>query len=108
MPREVVLGKIREAERMRKELEEDARRQKENILQQARLAAQKMIEDAEAAAERAASGMIEQAVQKIAEEKKAITSASGKEVARQREARRARLPQAADYIVGEFMRQLNV
>jgi vacuolar-type H+-ATPase subunit H len=107
VPREVVLGKLRDAELLRRQLEEQAQKKKDAMLQDARLAAQKILEDAAVAADAAASKRIELEVQKVSEERSKITSASHKDTARKREASQARLAQAASYMVNELVRQLN-
>ena len=107
MPREVVLSKIRDAERQRLELEEGARQRKDRILQEARLAAQKLVEDAAVAGDAAASERVALEVRNVQEERKKITSDSERDTARRRDASRARLAQTAGYIVNEFTRQLD-
>ena len=107
MPREVVLSRIRDAEKQRRELEEEARQKKDRIIQEARLAAQKLVEEAAVAGEAAAGERVALEVRRVQEERKKITSASERETARKRDASRARLPQAAGYIVNELVRQLD-
>ena len=107
MPREAVLGKIREAEEQRRQLEEEAQKEKDRIIQEARLAAQKTVEEAQTAADAAAAQRIELEAKKVHEERTRILSTSERETARKREASRARLDQAAGYIVNELVRQLN-
>ncbi|MBM4248709.1 MAG: hypothetical protein FJ149_04625 [Euryarchaeota archaeon] len=107
MPREEVLNRIREAERQKRELEEEARRNKEGILQKARQDSQKALEDAAAAGEKAAGELIAAEARRVQEERKRMTAASERDIARRREQSRARLAQATGYIVTEFERQLN-
>jgi len=107
VPREVVLSKIRDAERQRRDLEEEAQKRKDRIIQLARLEAQKIVEDAAVAGDAAASERVALEVRKVQEERKKITSASERETSKKREISRARLPQAAAYIVNEFVRQLD-
>jgi len=107
VPREEVLGKIRQAEGQRRQLEEDARKKSQGILQQARLDAQRTVEEAGRAADAAAASMLEQESKKVQEERAKMVSTSERETAGKREAARARLDKAAGYIVNELVRQLN-
>lgn len=107
MPREVVLGKIRDAEKQRRELEEEARQKKDRILLTAKLEAQKLIDDAAAAGDAAAARTVALETKKVQEERQKIISAGERETSKKRELSRSRLPQVAGYIVNEFVRQLD-
>ena len=107
MPREEVLNRIREAEKQRRDLEEQALKSKERILQKARADSQHALEEAAAAGERAAAERVALETRKVQEEKLRLTAGSERDIARRREQSRARLAQAAGYIVNEFARQLN-
>jgi len=107
LPREEVLNRIREAERKRRDLEEEAQKRKESILKTARTDAQKALDEAEAAGEKAAAERVAEETRLVREEKLKITAAGERDIARRREQSRSRLAQAAGYIVNEFARNLN-
>lgn len=107
VPREEVLNRIREAEKQRRDMEEEARQRKDRILLKARQDSQKILEEAAAAGDRAASELVAGEVRRVQEEKRGLSAASERDIARRREQSRARLAQASGYIVTEFARQLN-
>ena len=107
MPREEVLNRIREAEKLRRDLEEEALKSKERILQKARADAQKALDEAAAFGDRAAAERMAAETRRVQEEKLKLTAGSERDIARRREQSRARLAQAAGYIVAEFARQLD-
>lgn len=107
LPREEVLSRIRDAEKQRRDLEEEAQKRKESILQKARTDAQKALEEAAATGDRAAGERLALETRLVQEEKLKLIAGSGRDIARRREQSRARLAQAAGYIVDEFARQLN-
>jgi len=100
LPREEVLNRIREAEKQRRDLEEEALKRKERILQKAR-------EEAAATGEKAAAERVAAETRQVQEERLKIAAGSERDIARRREQSRARLAQASGYIVNEFARQLN-
>jgi len=101
------LARIRDAEKKRKEMEDEAKKHKELILQKAKLSVQTIIDEATAAAESAAAERMRAEAHKIQDERKVLTTANDKEIARLREGSRGRLGQAAGFIVSEFVRQSN-
>jgi len=107
LPREEVLNRIREAEKLRRDLEEEALKSKERILQKARADAQKALDEAAAFGDRAAAERMAAETRRVQEEKLKLTAGSERDIARRREQSRARLAQAAGYIVAEFARQLD-
>ncbi len=107
MPREEVLNRIREAEKLRRDVEEEAQKRKERILQKARADSQKALEEAAATGDRAAGERVAVETRLVQEEKLKISAGSERDIARRREQSRARLANAAGYIVNEFVRQLN-
>ena len=107
MAREEVLGRIRDAEKQRRELEEEARKKKDSIIQKARLEAQKLVEDAASAGDAAAAERVAVESRKVQQERQGIASAGERETAKKRDLSRARLPQAAGHLVNEIVRQLD-
>jgi len=107
LPREEVLNRIREAEKQRRDLEEEALKRKERILQKARADSQKALEEAAATGEKAAAERVAAETRQVQEERLKIAAGSERDIARRREQSRARLAQASGYIVNEFARQLN-
>lgn len=107
MSRDEVLGKIRAAEAQRRELEEGARKRKEEILKEAQREARRIVDEAAAEAEAAASELIKIETARIQEERRRVVTAGEREVSRHREGSSARLPEAVDRLYKEFLRQVN-
>ena len=105
--RDDVLGKIRAAEAQRRELEEGARKRKDEILKDAQREARRIVEQAATEAEAAAGELIRTETARIQQERARVVGAGEKEVSRQREGSSARLPEAVDRLTKEFVRQLN-
>jgi vacuolar-type H+-ATPase subunit H len=105
--RDEVLGKIRAAEAQRRELEEGARKRKEEILKEAQREARRIVDEAAAEAEAAASELIKIETARIQEERRRVVTAGEREVSRHREGSSARLPEAVDRLYKEFLRQVN-
>jgi vacuolar-type H+-ATPase subunit H len=107
MSREEVLARIRAAEAQGRELEEKARRSKEDILRQAQRDARGILDEAAAQADAASTELLRSESGRVQEERRGIVMAGERDVARHREGSAARLPEAVDRIYKEFLRQLN-
>ena len=107
MSREGVLGKIREAESTRREMEASAAKEKESIIQQARLEARRILEKAAADAEASATELLRTEAEEVQKERRALVLAGQKEVLRQKERSATRLPAAVEKVYSEFLRQIN-
>jgi vacuolar-type H+-ATPase subunit H len=105
--REKVLESIRAVEAERRQMEEEALGRKENIIRDAQNEARLILEQAATESEEAAGAFVKAEGEKLQEERRRIFISGEREVARQREASSARLPEAVDRLYKEFLRQVN-
>ena len=107
LAREEVLGRIREAEARRREMEEAALREKERIIQEARREAKRILEEAGVGAEAEAEERVRGAQRAVQGEKTRIVEEGKRELSLRRERASAKLKEASEFIYSEFLRRVN-